>query len=409
MKKEKANRIKKPNAFMYFLFKSISLFVSKFMFNLKIKRNEIKYNKGPFVVIANHESFIDFINLVVCNKHRMTFVVSNSFYNSMKIHPLIKACCPIPKQQFQTSITDLKNMKHVIDSNRPLAIYPAGLMSDNGISTYIPKGTGKLLKWLNCDVYLAKTEGSYLTNPKWGRCGFRKGKITLDIFKLISKDELSSYSNESLQELVEEKLYYNAYEDQEINMIEYKKGDNIEGLENVLFKCLKCDCEFTHKILNKNVMVCSKCNNMVVADKYGFLNKVEDDDIVLKKVSDWSLKIENDIFQEILLDEEFIIKDSAKIQMINFKKHQFVDVGKCNISLSRKGFELKGTLNGEVFAETISTKEFIVLPFSPGKHFEIQKGSNIYRIILSNPSHVSKWMIVLKNLYKIHHMQKETV
>ena len=409
MKKDKSKYIKKPNIFMYFLFRSISKLVSKFMFNLKFKRNEIRNLKGPYVVIANHESFIDFINLVVCNKHRMTFVVSKSFFNSMKINPLIKACGTIPKQQFQTSITDLKNMKHVIDDNRPLAFYPAGLMSDNGIATYIPKGTGKLLKWLNCDVYLAKTEGSYLTNPKWGKCGFRKGRITLDVYKLLSKDALNDFSADSLQKFVEDKLYYNAYDDQENNMIEYKKGDNIEGLENVLFKCLKCNHEFTHKIINKNVMVCNNCNNMAVADKFGFLNKVEDDDIVIKKVSDWSNKLENDLYQEISNNENYIIKDHAKIQMINFKKHQFKDVGECIISLGKEGFKLNGSLNNQPFNETISTKEFIVLPFKPGKYFEIQHGMDIYRILLDNPNQTSKWMLVLKSFYKLHHKEKETV
>lgn len=409
MKKEKSKYIKKPNRIVYFLFRSISRFVSKFIFNLTFKRNEIKNLKGPFVVIANHESFIDFINLVVSNNHRMTFVVSYSFFNSMKIHPLIKACGTIPKQQFQTSITDLKNMKHIIDDNRPLVIYPAGLMPDNGISTFIPKGTGKLLKWLNCDIYFAKTEGSYLTNPKWGKCGFRKGEITLDIYKILSKENLEAYDTDSLQRMIEQKLFFDSYKEQENNMIEYKKGDNIIGLENVLFKCLKCNKEFTHKIINKNQMVCCNCNNMAVADKFGFLHKVEDDDIVLKHISDWALKLENDIYQEILNNDNYEIKDHAKIQMINFKKHQFKDAGQCDISLSKEGFKLNGTLNNEKFNKIISTKEFNILPFKPGKYFEIQYGKDIYRILLDNPTHTNKWILVLKSFYKIHHKEKETV
>ena len=156
-------------------------------------------------------------------------------------------------------------------------------------------------------------------------------------------------------------------------------------------------------------MVCNNCNNMAVADKFGFLNKVEDDDIVIKKVSDWSKKLENDLCQEISNNENYIIKDHAKIQMINFKKHQFKDVGECIISLSKEGFKLNGSLNNQPFNETISTKEFIVLPFKPGKYFEIQHGMDIYRILLDNPNQTSKWMLVLKSFYKLHHKEKETV
>ena len=407
MAKKKNKSFKKPNIFFYYLLWFISFLASKFVFNLKIKRNEIKKEKGPFVVIANHESFIDFFNLILASKRRMTFVVSNSFYNSLKIHPLIKTCRPIPKQQFQTSMQDLKTMKKVIDHNRPLALYPAGLMPDNGISTFIPKGTGKLLKWLNCDVYFAKTEGSYLTNPKWGKCGFRKGRITLDIYKILSKEDVKNQNDDELQQIVEQTLDYNSYNEQEVNMIPYKKGDNIEGLENVLFRCLKCNKEYTHKIINKNTMVCNNCNNSVIADKYGFLNKLNENDIVIKKVSDWSTKIENEIYNEILSDENYIIEDNAIIKMINYKKHAFEEVGTCHISLSREGFIINGTLNNSPFNKTLSTKEFVVLPFTPGRHFEIQEGLTIYRIVLNNSNSVCKWILVLKSLHKIHHMNKE--
>lgn len=403
MNKDNNHLVKSPSTLMYGIFRIISKLISKFVFNLKITKNDIKNIKGPYIIIANHESFIDFINLVCCSKEKMTFVVSSSFYNSMRIHHLIKLCAPIPKQQFQTSITDLKKMKYVIDNNRPLAIYPAGLMSDNGITTPIPKGSGKLVKWLNCDIYIAKTEGSYLTYPKWAKKAPRKGKITLSISKLISKTDLANYSNDEINQIIFDSIYYNAYDNQEKNMVEYKNGDNIEGLNNVLYKCLKCNKEFTHKIINKNIMECTYCNNKVKADKYGFLNKVDENTIYYKKVSDWSNHIYNQLFEQINSNECYSIEDEAKVEMINYKKHQFEYVGDCHISLSREGFKLKGIINNDKFDKSISAKEFIVLPFSPGKHFEIQDNKTIYRILPKNSASVSKWMLVLKCLYQINH------
>ena len=93
---------KKPNFFIYGIFYFVSKIISKTKFNLQIKRNEIKNKKGPYVIIANHESQIDFINLAASTSKRLTFVISNSFYNSLKVNPFLKACRVIPKQQFQT-------------------------------------------------------------------------------------------------------------------------------------------------------------------------------------------------------------------------------------------------------------------------------------------------------------------
>ena len=69
-------------------------------------KNELKGVKGPYVVIANHESAIDFINAAAAIDRRAHFVISNSFYNTMPIKGLIKMAGVIPKQQFQTSFTN---------------------------------------------------------------------------------------------------------------------------------------------------------------------------------------------------------------------------------------------------------------------------------------------------------------
>ena len=62
MKKGK-NKFKTPNIFIYGIFRLLCRIIAKFKFNLKIEKNEIKKLKGPYVVIANHESVIDFINM----------------------------------------------------------------------------------------------------------------------------------------------------------------------------------------------------------------------------------------------------------------------------------------------------------------------------------------------------------
>ena len=83
MKNVKKNEYKKPNWFIYFLYRMASKFLAKFIFNTKIVRNELKGVKGPYVVIANHESAIDFINACAAINRRAHFVISNSFYNTM--------------------------------------------------------------------------------------------------------------------------------------------------------------------------------------------------------------------------------------------------------------------------------------------------------------------------------------
>lgn len=398
MKKKKI--YKKPNWFVYLLFKLITKFLAKFVFNLKVTRNEIKNKKGPFVVIANHESVIDFIN-IAAKTRKVHFVISNSFYNSLPIQPLLKAAGVLPKQQFQTSTKDMKMMKAILDNNMPFVIYPAGLMTENGLSTPIPPSTGKFIKWLGTDVYVAKTQGSYLTSPKWSNKK-RKGKILLDIYKMYDKEDLTSKTNDEIYQDILDALNYDSYVNQENLLIEYKNGDNIEGLNNVLYKCLKCGNEFTIEVKDTNTLVCSHCNNQAKADKYGFLEKVNEDDIIYRHPSDWSFQIENSLYDEIKNNPDYKLEDECEIYMIDHKKHKFMPVGKGMIKFDVKYLTLTGTINNEEINKQFKLNQYPILPFKPNVHFEIQDNDDIYRIYLKNHKAVTKWVYSIKSAFKIN-------
>lgn len=399
--KKKKNTYKKPSFFISGLVHVLSKLVCKLYFNLEVTENELKNKKGGYVIIANHESIIDFMTLFGTQRRRMHCVISNSFYESLKIQPLIKMFGAIPKQQFQTTITDLKNMKRVLDNNRPLVLYPSGMMSENGLATPIPKGTGKAIKWFNKDVYFAKNAGTYLTYPKWSKKN-RKGKATLSITKLFDKDQLANMDEQEIQRIIVEKLDFDAYKDQEINKIEFKNADNISGLENVLYKCPNCNNEFGIYHQDKK-LICKHCNNQVKADKYGFLQKVNDNDICIKHPSDWSKKIELELLEEIKQSEDYVLTSNCRVSMINYKKHKFEEVGEAFLTLNKDAFIIDGIINNEKVNITVSNHETFILPFSPGKHFEIQHGKDIYRIHLDNPQHVMKWILCLKCFYNIRH------
>ena len=108
---------KKPNIFFYRLTQGLAWFIATFVFHRKFVRNEIKGKKGPFVVIANHQAKLDFTTLIGATSRPMSIVVSNSFYQSMPIKKLLDYLGMIPKQQFQTTITDLKNAENLVNGS----------------------------------------------------------------------------------------------------------------------------------------------------------------------------------------------------------------------------------------------------------------------------------------------------
>ncbi|MGM9857970.1 MAG: lysophospholipid acyltransferase family protein [Bacilli bacterium] len=401
---KKVEKYKKPNLFVYGIFKFVSKIISKLTFRLKITRNELKGVKGGYVVIANHESSIDFINACVAIKRRAHFVVSNSFFQTLPIKGLLESCRVINKNQFQTDFSDMKKMKSVLDHNMPLVIYPAGMMSENGITTPIPSATGKVLKWFAKDVYVAYTKGSYLTNPKWSK-RMRKGRITLDVYKLFSVDDLKNSSETELQKKIENALYYDAYQNQKEDLVKYSHGDDVEGLENVLYQCPHCLKEYSIEVKNKNILKCSHCGYEVKANNYGLLEPSSSDKkIIFDTPSAWATMIEKNVEKNI--NDDFKLQGNTEIQLIDEKKHKFVKAGQGSIILNKNEFVLEGNVNGEQINKKFPVKNFPIVPFKPGKCFELQEGKKIYRLVLENGRETMKWINSLKILHRLKQVDK---
>jgi len=390
----------RPNLFFYRLAQVLSWLVATFVFGRKILRNEIKGKTGPFVVIANHEAALDFVNLIGLTHRPMTFVISNSFYNSLPIKGILDRIAVIPKQQFQTTVGDMRKIKAVIKEGAPLVIYPAGLMCEDGLSTPIPAATYKFLKWLGADVYMARTRGTYFTMPKWGK-GLRPGRTYLDVYQLFSKEELEGMSEEAVRARAEEALLFDAYREQEELRVRYRGGKNVEGLEQVLYLCPHCRSEFTMEVLDGSTLRCRNCGFTQESDEYALLHKRSQVGEELRYVSDWSRLIYEDLRAKVVRGEENGLTVKTRVHMINKEKKKFTEVGEGTLSLCKDGFRLIGTLHGEQTDLSVPISNIPTLPFGPGRYLELQQGETIYRCVLEDGRLVMKYINLVKIFYEL--------
>lgn len=402
MKKKTKKSYRRPNRFIFGLARTISRFLCRFVINAKVVRNELEGKTGRCVIIANHESVIDVLPAYTVVPPKTHFVVSKAMMQSMPIAPLMEMCGAIGKNQFQTSALDMRRMKAVLDHDEPLMLYPAGLMTESGASTPIPLATAKVLKWFKADIYVARVNGTYLTNPKWAKVK-RKGEITIELYKLASQEEFNALSDEDAARLVTDHLSFDAYRHNDEKKVYYKNGDNVEGLEHVLYKCPSCGSEFTMWVRGKNKLCCEECGYTVKSDNYGILSLVGDGEPIYKYPSDWHNYIEESVYEFVKEHPNFYYETQAEIHAINEKKHRYEPIGKGTISFDFDKFVMSGVIRGKDFVEEIPTHAFPILPFRPGAYFEIQHGENIYRIIPNNPNIVMKWIFTLKATFRLKH------
>ena len=388
----------KPKRLYYRIAQAVSWVVATTVFHRTVLRNEIKGKTGPYVVIANHQSQLDFVNLIGLTHRPMSFVISHSFYHSLPIQGFLEKMGVIPKQQFQTAVRDLRRMKYVIAEGEPLVIYPAGLMCEDGLSTPIPAATYKFLKWLDADVYVARCAGTYFAMPKWAK-GLRPGRTYMDVYKLFDREELARLDLETVRQRTDEALLFDAYREQEQHLIPYRNNHDLSGLEQVLYQCPHCQAEFSMEIRDRSTIRCRSCGYKQVSDRHGFFHNKAGIGEELRYVSDWSRRIYADLRERVRQGQVQELSARTAIRMIDYEKHKFVDVGHGTVTLNRDHFRIEGTLRGEPVQLQVPIAMVPSLPFSPGKYLEVQHGEDIYRCVLEDGKLVMKFI----NLVKIYH------
>lgn len=392
----------KQNKFLYGVMKLAANTVARVKFKREFLRNEIKDKEGPFVVIANHAAALDFVNLIGATKRPMHFVISSSFYQTIPVPGVMPRLGLIPKQQFQTTLADLRTMKRVIDEGGILVIYPTGLMSDDGRPTPLPAGTCKFLKLLNTDVYMAKNIGTYFSMPKWRKGGMRGGKTYLDVYKLLDGASLADTDVEEIRVKMEEALDFDAYAEQERYLVKYQNGNNIEGLENVLYMCPHCGREFTVKTRDTSVIYCDACGFCERADEYQFLHKESEVGEEIRYPSDWNARIRAILRERVQSGEDGELSAKVEIQTVAAGKSRFEAAGEGVITLTKDLFRIEGKVGGEDVDVSIPTASFATLPYKPGKYIELQHGSAIYRCLPEDGRLAVKFIDLLYVFHRLH-------
>lgn len=152
---------------------SVLLFlISKFYFNLRVKHRDKVPKKGSFIVASNHTSLLDFPLIYISlppHAMRDTVVPAAKDYffrnpfTSLLIHTAFNA---FPLERYGNFFEGLKICAKVIQSEKPLILFPEGTRSIKGALQPFKSGIGLLSFELNVPVLPVYIRGAYEALPK---------------------------------------------------------------------------------------------------------------------------------------------------------------------------------------------------------------------------------------------------
>lgn len=173
MKNSKENTI--LGKIFYFSLKKMVLPMIKLIWIKRVEGLENLPQTGPYIVVANHQSYFDFISLVAVVPKRLTFLAAEKFYSSKFWRPIMEYTGQIKvERDVEDKSQVLSHALDILSQKKVLALFPQGTRSrtDEIEKTYT--GVAKLALAGKVPVVPVGIKGAFEVLPPEGKLKFKK-------------------------------------------------------------------------------------------------------------------------------------------------------------------------------------------------------------------------------------------
>lgn len=383
------------------LFWSMMIFVRPFMvmrFNLKfnISRDVRKIVRKGCIIIPNHTISWDPVMVNAAFFTGVHWVATEALFRKKFMNFFMtNIAASIPKTKNRSDMEMLNLLQGYVKLNRPVGIFAEGQQTWDGKGLSAMAGTDKLIRFLKVPVVFVRSEGGFLTKPRWTK-GTRRNQISYNYSIGIGPEEVKGMKLAEIQERLAGFLDYNEYQLQKNRMIPLKSERRAEHMELTLFTCPHC-LQLGTLSSRGNWLSCSHCDYNVEVDKYGFFVKENQDPFFYTPVewNEWQQQVLPDFIKQNPAEKELTV-DEEVILWTSHKRRPLVKTDSGQARLYRDRIEFSG-----------SKEEKRVFPLKDVTGFNVFKQQNVefyyhqtlYRMQLTHPSGSSlKWLSLVDQL-----------
>jgi len=369
-----------------------------FVIHTKIRKHNTKGLKGPYILLCNHNSFLDFkVATRAVFPRKSTYIVSvDGFINR---EGLMRNVGCFMKRKFVSDISVVKQIKHSLEINQTVCqIYPEARYSLIGTNSMLPNSLGKLIKMMKYPVVTLIGHGHHLRQPFWN-LKKRKLKTSADMTQIITQSEIESLSVSKINERIQKAFVYDDYKYQLDNNIKIKEKFRAENLHKPLYTCPHCKKEFT-MASKENRLWCTNCNETYEMDELGRLSNINGNTI-FSHIPDW-FEWQRELVKEEILQGKYNVELEVNIDMLP-NSTGYYRIGKGKLIHNSEGYRLLSE-NLNVHKSTISSfgAHIEYDYFGRGDGISLSTNEDTYYIYPVNQNYsVTKFHFATEELYKL--------
>ncbi|MCR4607716.1 MAG: hypothetical protein K5771_08335 [Oscillospiraceae bacterium] len=209
----------------------------------QIHRKGTEGLKPPYVLLCNHNAFMDFkVATRAIFPYRANYVVAIDGFIGRE--GLLRSIGCICKRKFTNDITLIRQLKTVINNGNIAVLYPEARYSLCGTTAVLPASLGKLCKLLGVPVVTLICHGHHVNSPFWNLHDRRISPTEADFELLFSAEELEKATVNEVNGKILEAFQYDDFAWLRESGLKINWPKRAEGLHKVLYQCPACGTEF---------------------------------------------------------------------------------------------------------------------------------------------------------------------
>ena len=310
---------------------------------IKIDKRGFKGIKPPYLLLANHNAFMDINVMTIATfPHPKNYVIAiDGYLNREKLIRMIGGIC---KRKFTTDLQLIKQLEYSVAHKRVPVIFPEARYSLCGTTAIIPPALGRLCKHLNVPVVMLMMHGHHINSPFWNLHDRKVKGLQAEIKCIIRKEELAELSLDEINERIHDAFQYDEYQWQKDNNIHVTYKGRAEGLHKVLYQCPHCGKEY--RMDSKGTQLfCKACGHTWEYSELGELQAVEGE-TYFSHIPDWYEWERDNVRKEV---EARTYHSEGEVHTSMMPKDRFIPIGNGHLVHDMHGFTLTGEFEGEKY------------------------------------------------------------
>lgn len=309
---------------------------------LRIQR-KLKGLKPPYLLLCNHNSFLDFKVLTMAIwPRRANYVVALDGFIGRE--DVMRAVGCISKRKFVSDVLVVRQVARLLAQKQVVVVYPEARYSLIGTNAVLPESFGKLLRHLKVPVATLMCHGHHVAEPSWNQKN-RGTPTSAELEFLFSSEDVQKLSSEEILERVYARMTFDDFAWRRENKVAVEAPDRAEHLHRVLYQCPHCKTEYRMTSSGARLQ-CEACGKTWEMDPYGVLTALEGE-TEFSHAPDWYEWQRRQVRAEVAAGQ-YVLECEVLIDSLPDSKG-FVQMGKGTLRHDANGFVLRGEHAGQPF------------------------------------------------------------